>query len=59
MEQVEFSKWIINMRGRKTCEPNDSLVDIEVPQEISISSFEDHISVIVDNIYPNLLENYK
>lgn len=34
-------------------------INIEVPQELLISSFEDPIRAIVDSTYPNRLENYK
>lgn len=54
-----FSKWILNVGDGKIFEPNVGLVDIEVPKEILISSFEDPIRAIVDSTYPNLLENYK
>lgn len=47
------------MEDGKICEPNDDLVDIEVPKEILISNFEDPIRATVDNTYPNLLKNYK
>ncbi|XP_050885358.1 uncharacterized protein LOC127090498 [Lathyrus oleraceus] len=43
----------------KICESNDGLVDIEVPHELLISSFDDPIRAIVNNTYSNLLENYK
>lgn len=54
IELVEFSKWILNVGYGKICEPNDGLVDIEVPHEILISSFKDPIKAI--STYPNLLK---
>lgn len=43
----------------KICESDDGFVDIEVPQELLIPSFEDPINSIVESTYPKLLENYK
>lgn len=58
-ELAEFSKWILNVGDGKICEPNDGLVDIEIPQELLISNFDDPIRAIVENTYPNLLEKYQ
>ncbi|XP_058727555.1 uncharacterized protein LOC131599074 [Vicia villosa] len=58
-ELAEFSKWILNVGDGKICEPNDGLVDIEAPQELLISNFDDPIRAIVENTYPNLLEKYQ
>lgn len=41
IELAEFSKWILNAGDGKTYEPNDGFIDIEVPQELLISSFND------------------
>ena len=43
----------------KISEPNDGLVDIEIPKELLISNFEDPIRAIVDYTYPNLLEKFQ
>jgi len=40
------------------CEPNDGVVDIEIPPEFLISDFNDPIEAIVLSLYLNLLENY-
>ena len=41
------------------CEPNDGVVDIEIPPEFLISDFNDPIEAIVLSTYPDLLENYR
>ncbi|XP_058765065.1 uncharacterized protein LOC131638521 [Vicia villosa] len=58
-ELAEFSKWILNVGDGNICEPNDGLVEIEIPQELLISNFDDPIRAIVENTYPNLLEKYQ
>ncbi|XP_058751199.1 uncharacterized protein LOC131624268 [Vicia villosa] len=39
-------------------EPNDGLVDIEIPQNLLITNYDDHIQAIVEST-PNLLENFQ
>ncbi|XP_058752595.1 uncharacterized protein LOC131625781 [Vicia villosa] len=58
-ELAEFSKWILDVRDGKICEPNDGLVEIEIPPELLITNFDDPIRAIVDNTYPNLLEKFQ
>lgn len=58
-EQVEFSQWILDVGDGKICEPNDGLVDIEMPQELLIKKIDDPIRAIIDNTYPNLLEKFQ
>ncbi|XP_058740882.1 uncharacterized protein LOC131613211 [Vicia villosa] len=58
-ELAVFSKWILDVGDGKICEPNYGLVDIEIPQELLISNFDDPIKAIVDSTYPNLLENFQ
>lgn len=58
-ELAEFSKWMLNIGDDKVCEPNDGLVDLEVPQNILIFIFEDPIRSIIKSTYSNLLVNYK
>ncbi|KAI5385991.1 hypothetical protein KIW84_072535 [Lathyrus oleraceus] len=56
---AKFSKWILQVGDGKISEPNDGLVDIEIPKELLISNFEDPIRAIVDYTYPNLLEKFQ
>ncbi|KAI5402012.1 hypothetical protein KIW84_066465 [Lathyrus oleraceus] len=58
-ELAKFSKWILQVGDGKISEPNDGLVDIEIPKELLISNFEDPIRAIVDYTYPNLLEKFQ
>jgi len=39
-------------------EPIDGLVEIGIPQKFFILDFNDYIQAIINNIYPNLIENY-
>jgi len=57
-EIQEFSDWIVKLGDGMLCEPNDGVVDIEIPPEFLISNFNDPIEAIVLSTYPNLLENY-
>jgi len=40
-------------------EPNDGLVDIEIPSELLISKYNDPIQAIVNSTYPGLMQKYK
>jgi ATP-dependent DNA helicase PIF1 len=55
---AEFSKWILSIGEGKCGEPNDGIVDIEIPAELLITNFDDPILAIVNNTYPELLANY-
>jgi ATP-dependent DNA helicase PIF1 len=57
-ETDEFSKWILKVGEGKIAEPNDGIVDIEIPQELLITNFDDPKLAIVNSTYPNLLHNY-
>ncbi|CAI8605460.1 unnamed protein product [Vicia faba] len=58
-ELAEFLKLILNVGDCKICEPNDGLVEIEIPRELLISNFEDPIKAIVDSTYPNFRDNFQ
>ncbi|XP_058726733.1 uncharacterized protein LOC131598119 [Vicia villosa] len=55
---AEFSKWILDVSDGRLSEPNDGLANIEIPQELLITDFEDPIQAIVESTYPDLLQNY-
>jgi ATP-dependent DNA helicase PIF1 len=57
-ETDEFSKWILKVGEGKIAEPNDGIVDIEIPHELLITNFDDPKLAIVKSTYPNLLHNY-
>jgi len=40
-------------------EPNDELVDIEIPSKLLISEYNDPIQAIVNSTYPGLMQKYK
>ncbi|XP_058779294.1 uncharacterized protein LOC131653222 [Vicia villosa] len=58
-ELAEFSKWILNVGDGKISEPNDGLVNIEIPQDLLIKNYEDPIKAIVENTYPNLVNVFQ
>ncbi|XP_058750081.1 uncharacterized protein LOC131623071 [Vicia villosa] len=58
-ELAEFSKWILNVGDGKISEPNDRLADIEIPQDLLITNYEDPVKVIVENTYPNLVNVFQ
>ncbi|KAK2394369.1 ATP-dependent DNA helicase PIF1 [Trifolium repens] len=39
-------------------EPNDGVVEIKIPQEFLIMEFDDPILGIINNTFPNLMDNY-
>ena len=57
-EIQEFSDWIVQIGDGKLQEPNDGLVEIEIPREFLISEFNDPIQAIVFVIYPNLIQKH-
>jgi len=57
-EIQEFSIWIVQIGDGKLQEPNDGLVEIEIPEEFLISEFNDPIEAIVSAIYPNLIQKH-
>jgi len=58
-EIEEFSSWIIKIGNGALNEPNDGLVDIEIPSELLISEYNDPIQAIVNSTYPGLVQKYK
>ena len=40
-------------------EPNDGLVDIEIPSELLISKYNDPIQAIVNSTYPGLMQKFQ
>ncbi|XP_058772240.1 uncharacterized protein LOC131646104 [Vicia villosa] len=50
---------ILNVGDGKIPEPNDGLVDIEIPQELLVTNFEDPIKAIVESTYLNLVHVFQ
>ncbi|EOA12441.1 hypothetical protein CARUB_v10028419mg, partial [Capsella rubella] len=50
---AEFSKWLLDIGDGKINEPNDGEVEIEIPEDLLITAFEDPIHAIVREIYGN------
>jgi len=58
IEIEQFSQWIVNLGDGMLGEPNDGLVEIDIPKELLISDFTDPIQTIVSTTYPCLMTNY-
>jgi ATP-dependent DNA helicase PIF1 len=57
-EMTEFSEWILKIGEGKISEPNDGIVEIEIPKDLLITKCDDPKLAIVNSTYPNLLDNY-
>jgi len=57
-EIQQFSNWIVQLGDGKLCEPNDGVVEIEIPHEFLTTEFNDPLQAIVDSTYPELIQNY-
>lgn len=58
-ELREFSQWILDVGDGKLSEPNDGYASIQIPDSFLITDFDDPIDAIVQNTYPNLVQQYK
>ncbi|XP_054813326.1 uncharacterized protein LOC129313966 [Prosopis cineraria] len=57
-EKIEkFSQWLLDIGDSRVGESNDGIVDIEIPSEILITLYKDHLATIVSSTYPDLLDN--
>jgi ATP-dependent DNA helicase PIF1 len=56
-EMAEFSRWILDIGEGRLGNPNDGVTDIEIPQDLLLTNFDDPILAIVNNTYPDLLHN--
>jgi len=57
-EIEEFSSWIIKIGDGSLNEPNDGLVDIEIPPEFLIKNYKDPIQAIINSTYPQLHQKF-
>ncbi|KAF7810475.1 ATP-dependent DNA helicase PIF1-like [Senna tora] len=57
-EVKEFAYWLLNVGEGKVNEPNDGEVEIEIPNKLLITDFNDPIAAIISSTYPSLQENY-
>jgi ATP-dependent DNA helicase PIF1 len=57
-EMAEFSRWILDIGEGRLGNPNDGVTDIEIPQDLLLTNFDDPILAIVNSTYPDLLHNY-
>lgn len=58
-ELKEFSNWILDVGDGKLNLPNDGFAEIEIPNDLLITTFEDPIEAIVKSTYPDLLDHYQ
>jgi hypothetical protein len=56
-EMAEFSRWILDIGEGRLGNPNDGVADIEIPQDLLLTNFDDPILAIVNSTYPDLLHN--
>jgi ATP-dependent DNA helicase PIF1 len=54
---AEFSRWILDIGEGRLGNPNDGVTDIEIPQDLLLTNFDDPILAIVNSTYPDLLHN--
>ncbi|XP_050889401.1 uncharacterized protein LOC127094636 [Lathyrus oleraceus] len=54
-----FSNWILKVGDGKLEEPNDGYTDIPIPNDFLIYNYDDPLEAIVNETYPNFLNNYK
>jgi ATP-dependent DNA helicase PIF1 len=57
-EMAEFSSWILDIGEGRLGNSNDGITDIEIPQDLLLTNFDDPILAIVNRIYPDILDNY-
>ncbi|KAF7827231.1 uncharacterized protein G2W53_018395 [Senna tora] len=57
-EVKEFADWLLNVGEGKVNELNDGEVEIEIPNKLLITDFNDPIAAIISSTYPSLQENY-
>ncbi|XP_010489748.1 PREDICTED: ATP-dependent DNA helicase PIF1-like [Camelina sativa] len=58
-EIEEFSKWILDVREGRLNEPNDGVVDIDIPEELLITEVTSPIESIITAVYGNSLHTAK
>ncbi|XP_010424520.1 PREDICTED: ATP-dependent DNA helicase PIF1-like [Camelina sativa] len=58
-EIEEFSKWILDVGEGRLSEPNDGVVDIDIPEELLITEVTSPIESIITAIYGNSLHTAK
>lgn len=58
-ELQQFSEWLLAVGNGQVGGANDDYVEIEIPYGFLIIEFDDPIDAIVNNTYPNLMQEYK
>jgi hypothetical protein len=56
-EMTEFSRWLLQVGEGKIVEPNDGVVDIQIPDDFLIKNFDDPIVGIINSTYPAFEQN--
>ncbi|GAU37751.1 hypothetical protein TSUD_102670 [Trifolium subterraneum] len=57
LEMDDFSKWLLQVGEGKIGEPNDGVVDIQIPDNFLIKNFDDPIVGIINSTYPAFEHN--
>jgi len=55
-ERKQFSEWVLGISDGSVGDANDEDIDLEILDDLLIQSSGDHITSIVDTIYPSLLD---
>lgn len=57
-ELKNFSDWLLKVGEGKLSEPNDGIVEIDIPAEFLIHDFDNPIQAIFQSTYPDFLNYY-
>ncbi|XP_028791065.1 ATP-dependent DNA helicase PIF1-like [Neltuma alba] len=52
-----FSKWLLDVGDGNLGMPHDGIAEIEIPDDLLITNYDDPVSAIVSATYPDLLQN--
>ncbi|KAL7085427.1 hypothetical protein ACP275_14G281600 [Erythranthe tilingii] len=56
-ELKNFSDWVLSIGDGTNGDDNDGVMDIEIPEDLLIKPLGNHLASIVEETYPNLLDN--
>jgi hypothetical protein len=56
-ERKKFREWVLGIGDGSVGDINDQDIQIQIPYDLLLNGFGDHIASIVDCIYPSFLNN--
>ncbi|XP_021974889.1 ATP-dependent DNA helicase PIF1-like [Helianthus annuus] len=60
IESIEkFARWLLDIGEGNVGSENDGEALIEIPDDLAITDTDDPIQILIDFVYPSILENYK